>query len=165
MGTETTTDEFVAVARRIAAPAERVFGVLADPANHAAIDGTGWVRDPLEPADPITEVGQVFGMGMYHANHPDGEYRIHNLVEVFDAPRAIAWEPGQYGPDGALECGGWTWRYDVEPESPDDPDACRVTLTYDWSRVPPSVREYISFPPFGLDHLERSLDHLAELAG
>lgn len=162
MSTETTT-EVLAVSRTIDAPVATVFGVLADPAHHAAIDGTGWVREPLDPA-ALTEIGQIFGMGMYHANHPDGDYRMHNRVEVFEAPRAIAWQPGQYGPDGEIGFGGWTWGYEVEPEGAENPDACRVTLTYDWSRVPPSVREHIGFPPFGVDHLERSLDHLAELA-
>jgi hypothetical protein len=161
MGTETTTDETLVVTRVIGAPAERVFAVLADPASHRAIDGTGWVRESLEPGRRITEVGQIFGMGMYHANHPDGDYRMHNRVEVFEAPRAVAWQPGQYGPDGEIGFGGWTWGYEVEPEGD---DACLVTLTYDWSHVPSSIREYISFPPFGVDHLERSLGHLAELA-
>jgi hypothetical protein len=32
------------------------------------------------------------------------------------------------------------------------------------SAVPPSVREYIQFPPFDSDHLEHSLRHLAKLA-
>lgn len=162
MGTGTTTEESLVVTRRVDAPAERVFAVLADPARHAAIDGTGWVREPLEPGSRITEVGQIFGVGMYHPNHPDGDYRMHNLVEVFEEPRTIAWEPGQYGPDGEMGYGGWTWRYDLEPEGD---DACRVVLTYDWSRVPASIREYISFPPFPREHLERSLDNLARLAG
>jgi hypothetical protein len=33
----------------IKATAEAIFAVLVDPAKHAAIDGTGWVRDPLDP--------------------------------------------------------------------------------------------------------------------
>lgn len=39
-----------------------------------------------------------------------------------------------------------------------------MTLTYDWSAVPDSVREYLDFPPFGPEHLANSLRHLAELA-
>lgn len=152
--------EAVSATRRIEAPAPAVFAVLADPANHAAIDGTGWVREPLE-AEPITGVGQVFGMGMYHSNHPDGEYRMHNRVEVFDPPRALAWQPGQYGPDGELGFGGWIWRYDL---ADDGSDACRATLTYDWSAVPASIREYVPLPPFDDDHLARSLANLARLA-
>jgi hypothetical protein len=38
-----------------------------------------------------------------------------------------------------------------------------VMLTYDWSRVPPHHRD-IEFPPFGRQHLDNSLKHLAELA-
>ncbi len=44
------------------------------------------------------------------------------------------------------------------------PSETEVTLTYDWSAVPQSIREYIQFPPFGPEHLSNSLHHLAELA-
>jgi hypothetical protein len=56
---------------------------------------------------------------------------------------------------------GWTWRYDLVQLGPSETE---VTLTYDWSAVPPHIREYIHFPPFGPDHLANSLHHLAELA-
>lgn len=158
MGTGTVTED-MRVTRHVDAPAETVFAVLADPANHAAIDGTGWVREPLDPA-AITGVGQVFGMGMFHSNHPDGDYRMHNRVEVFAPPRTIAWQPGQYGPDGEIGYGGWFWRYDLEP----DGEGTRVTLTYDWSAVPAFLREHIAFPPFGEEHLTRSLENLAALS-
>ena len=39
------TEETVSATTTIGASAETVFAVLADPAQHAAIDGTGWVRD------------------------------------------------------------------------------------------------------------------------
>ncbi|MGH3418089.1 MAG: phosphotransferase [Streptosporangiaceae bacterium] len=39
-----------------------------------------------------------------------------------------------------------------------------ATLTYDWSAVLQSIREYLQFPPFGPEHLINSLRHLAELA-
>ena len=39
-----------------------------------------------------------------------------------------------------------------------------MTLTYDWSGVPPETREDISFPPFDVSHLDNSLKHLAALA-
>jgi hypothetical protein len=157
MGTERVT-----VSTTIEAAPEAVFAVLADPATHAAIDGTGWVVGSLE-GERITGVGQVFRMAMYHANHPDGDYRIANLVEVFDEPRAIGWKPGTESPEtGELSSGGWTWRYDLEAAGP---SRTTVTLTYDWSAVGAEVREYLQFPPFGLDHLDRSLQHLADLVG
>lgn len=144
----------------VAAPAARVFAVLADPAAHAVIDGTGWVQEALDRA-PLTEAGQIFRMGMYHADHPDGDYQVANQVQVFDPPRAIGWLPGQEKGDGHLEFGGWIWRYDLMPLGP---AVTEVKLTYDWSAVPQFIREYLRFPPFGREHLTNSLNHLAELA-
>jgi hypothetical protein len=101
-------------------------------------------------------------MTMYHENHPDKNYEMANRVEVFDEPHAIAWQPGQESPEsGELSFGGWIWRYDLEATGPSQ---THVTLTYDWSAVPPHVREYLHFPPFGLDHLDNSLRHLSDLA-
>jgi uncharacterized protein YndB with AHSA1/START domain len=152
--------EHVKASRTIKAAPEAVFAVLADPSAHADIDGTGWVRDSLD-GGRITAAGQVFRMAMYHPNHPDKDYKIANLVEVFDEPRAIAWKPGTESPEtGELSFGGWTWRYDLESTGP---SRTTVTLTYDWSAVPSEVREYIEFPPFGSDHLANSLQHLADL--
>ena len=62
--------------------------------------------------------------------------------------------------DRGLSFGGWTWRYDLEVLGQSQ---TRVTLTYDWSAVPPPVREHLSFPPFERDHLDNSLKHLSDL--
>jgi hypothetical protein len=144
----------------VAAPAARVFAMLADPTTHAAIDGTGWVQEAVDRA-PLTEVGQIFRMDMYHAGHLDGDYRVVNKVEVLDPARAIGWMTGTEKGDGELEFGGWIWRYDLAPLGPFETE---VTLTYDWSAVPQFIRERgIQFPPFGPEHLTNSLHHLAEL--
>lgn len=160
------TDDTVAATATINAPAETVFDLLADPATHAAIEGTGWVRQPVD-TDRLTEAGQVFRMAMFHPGHPNKNYEMVNRVEVLDRPAAIAWMPGAEprhipGRDAsegdAVEYGGWIWRYDLEP---DGAGRTVVTLTYDWSRV--QDRD-IDFPPFGPEHLDNSLQHLAELA-
>lgn len=152
--------ERVTATTTIEAAPEAVFAVLADPTTHAAVDGTGKVRGSID-GDPITAAGQVFRMAMYHENHPEKDYTIANLVEVFDPPRAIAWKPGTESLEtGELSFGGWTWRYDLEATGP---SRTTVTLTYDWSAVPPHVREYLHFPPFGRDHFDNSLQHLADL--
>jgi hypothetical protein len=57
----TVDQENVDATLTVAAPAARVFAVLADPTSHAAIDGTGWVAESVDPA-PLTEVGQIFRM-------------------------------------------------------------------------------------------------------
>ncbi|MBB4688393.1 SRPBCC family protein [Amycolatopsis jiangsuensis] len=155
-----STVEHVNATLTVAASATSVFAILADPTTHAAIDGTGWVQQALDPA-PLTEPDQIFRMNMYHANHPDGAYRTINRVELFDAPQIISWLPGYEKDDGQLDFGGWSWRYDLVPH---DPATTEVTLTYDWSAVPQPIREYLRFPPFSPGHLTASLHHLAELA-
>jgi uncharacterized protein YndB with AHSA1/START domain len=151
--------ETVSASTIIDAPPEAVFAVLADPARHAAIDGTGWVREPVA-SRPLTAAGQVFRMGMYHPGHPDGNYQMANRVQEFDPPHVISWEPGYGASDSDLQFGGWVWRYDLAPSGP---SGTRVTLSYDWSAVPGTLREHIGFPPFPPDHLGNSLAHLAGL--
>jgi len=153
--------EVVSATLTVAAPATRVFAVLADPTTHAAIDGTGWVQEPADRT-PLTEAGQLFRMDMHHADHPNGDYRVVNKVVVIDPPRAIGWLTGHEKDDGRLEFGGWVWRYDLASLGP---AGSEVTLTYDWSGVPRHIRERgIQFPPFGPEHLINSLHHLAGLA-
>jgi uncharacterized protein YndB with AHSA1/START domain len=161
-------EDFIAATTTIEAPAQTVFDVLADPAAHAAIDGTGWVGKPRTDT-PLSGTGQIFRMAMYHENHPDQHYETANRVEAFDPPRAIAWKTGsapgaptsEGTPDDELTYGGWVWRYDLAPVGDDRTD---VTLTYDWSAVPPELRELIGFPMFDPSHLDNSLRHLAGLA-
>ena len=155
------TDETISAATTITAPAEAIFAVLADPAQHAAIDGTGWVREPLD-GQPLTAAGQVFRVAMYNDSVPGGHYQMANRVQVFDPPRAISWEPGMETGGGDPQIVGHIWRYDLAPAGP---SGTEVTLSYDWSAVPDSLRQQLPFPfpPFAPDHLSNSLAHLAEL--
>jgi hypothetical protein len=167
------TNDTLSASITINAPAQDIFAVLADPARHTSIDGTGWVEKSLDPGE-LTAAGQTFRMTMYHPSHPDGNYEITNQVQVLDRPRAISWKPG-YVEDGVLKFGGWLWRYDLAEEGPaqgspaqgspaqGSPAQTRVTLTYDWSGAPDPVRQRIGFPPFPPSHLENSLAHLAGL--
>ena len=155
------TEETISATTIINASAQTVFDVLADPSTHAAIDGTGWVRESLDGVR-LAETGQIFRMAMYHENHPDKTYEMANKVVVYDPSRAIAWEPGQDSAgDGNLAFGGWIWRYDLTPVGPSETE---VALSYDWSAVPQHLREHIPFPPFDHEHLDNSVKHLAELA-
>lgn len=152
-------DDSVSATTVINAPAGDIFAVLADPAKHAAIDGTGWVRETLD-SKRLTAAGQIFRMSMYHPNHPDGTYQMANRVQLFEPPRAISWQPGNEAGDGTVSFPGWSWRYDLTPAGSSN---TTVTLTYDWSAVLDPIRAHIGFPPFPPEHLGNSLDHLAEL--
>ena len=98
--------ETITATATVNVPTFTVFDVLADPSTHAAIDGTGWVCEPVDDA-LLDHVGQVFRMGMYHPNHPDKNYETHNRLEVFDRPSAICWKPGYISSEtGELDFGG-----------------------------------------------------------
>ena len=145
----------------INAPAQTVFDVLADPSTHAAIDGTGWVRESLDGVR-LTETGQVFRMAMYHDNHPDKDYEMANKVVVYDPPHAIAWEPGQDSAgDGNLSV---RWLdLALRPEagrSVRDGGQAVLRLV---GGAAISARAH-PVPAVRLEHLDNSLKHLAELA-
>jgi uncharacterized protein YndB with AHSA1/START domain len=139
--------------RTVPAAPQAVFALLADPSRHHETEPTDWVRGSLEedPA-PLTEVGQVFGIEMFHEN-AGGRYEMHNRVIALEPERTIAWEPGQYGPDGELATGGWTWRYDLAPEA----GGTLVTLTHDWNATPDQIMEELGLPAFPPSFLEESL--------
>lgn len=146
--------------RVVGAPAAAVFALLTDPARHLETEPGDWVRDALDPA-PITGVGQVFGMDMYH-EAAGGAYVMHNRVIAYEQDRALAWEPGQLDERGELDTGGWIWRYDLEPAE----GGTRVHLTYDWSATPHALREQVGgMPPFGPGFLDDSLAALESAVG
>jgi hypothetical protein len=121
-----------------------VFAVLADPSQHAAIDGTGWVRESRD-GQRLTGSGQIFRVAMYHPNHPDGSYEMANQVLAFEPPRVISWKPGYVEPaTGKLEFGGWLWRYDLTQLG----RTRRGHALYDWSAVGPIPRQHIQFRRF-----------------
>src|SRR5580704_18234234 len=79
-----------AVSRDIAAPAGQIFSVLARPATHAEVDGSGMVRTALDDV-VISKVGDVFVLNMH--NDDIGGYVMENHVVEFEPGRRIAWEP------------------------------------------------------------------------
>jgi hypothetical protein len=73
-----------------------MFALLADPTTHSAIDGTGWVQEAVDRA-PLTEVGQIFRMDMYHPGHPDGDYQVVNKATRAEQKASRQWtvNPGE----------------------------------------------------------------------
>jgi hypothetical protein len=148
----TPAAERYVVTRTVAATPAEIFAVLVDPARHQNTEPTDWVRDAVDTA-PITGTGQLFAMNMY-LERAGGDYVTHNLVNVFEEDRAIAWMPGVLDDAGRHSPGGWFWRYDLAPNG----DATDVTLTYDWSGTPQDFRERVgTMPIFAEDYLAASL--------
>jgi hypothetical protein len=95
----------------------------------------------------------MFAMNMY-LPQAGGDYVTYNLVNVFEEDRAIGWMPGVFDDAGNHSPGGWSWRYDLAPNS----GGTDVTLTYDWSGTPQSFRDRVGeMPIFGEDYLVASL--------
>ena len=97
------------VERVIPAPPEKIFELLADPARHRDIDGSGSVKDPIEKSERL-ELGSKFGMNM-KIGLP---YKMESTVVAFDEGRCIAWQSRPKG-FGSRLGGGRIWRYDLEP--------------------------------------------------
>lgn len=135
--------------RVIAAPAESLFELIADPANQPGWDG----NDNLATAAPgqrVHAVGDAFVMTL--TNGADRE----NHVAEFEEGRLIAWHPSEPGkrPPGHL------WRWELEPV---DTASTRVIHTYDWTELTDQNRipKARATTP---EKLAASLDRLAEVA-
>ena len=139
----------VSGSRVIAAPAQAIFDVLADPAMHAVIDGTDSVGAPTEGGSSRLGLGSEFGMQMRIVV----PYRITNRVVEFEEGRRIAW----------THLGGARWRYELEPVE----GGTRVTETFDWSTGTPvlfdAFMRLTTFARRNMAGIERTLERLAEL--
>jgi uncharacterized protein YndB with AHSA1/START domain len=102
--------DVLTVERTIPAPPEAVFAVLADPARHHLIDGSGMLRGATGDAPRRLELGAAFGMGMKMGVH----YSTVNRVVEFEENRRIAWRTGPEGRMGRY-LAGRIWRYELEP--------------------------------------------------
>jgi hypothetical protein len=102
--------DVVSVERLIAAPADRIFELLADPSRHRDIDGSGSVRNAKESPPRLTMSAQ-FGMSM----HLGMNYSMTNEVIEFDDGKRIAWQTRPSGRFQGRFFGGRIWRYELEP--------------------------------------------------
>jgi uncharacterized protein YndB with AHSA1/START domain len=104
------SSDVVSVERVIAAPAAKIFDLLASPDRHRDIDGSGSVRD-AKASPARLAMGAKFGMGMRMGM----KYSTSNEIVEFDDGKGIAW---QTRPAGTLQgrfVGGRIWRYELEP--------------------------------------------------
>lgn len=135
----------VSTSRTIAADRQRIFDVLADPAMHPVIDGSGTVRQARQGAPARLAYGAKFGMSMKIG----APYRITNTVVEFDEGRRLAWRHYH----------GHVWRYELE----DVEGGTKVTETFDWSGARTKwTLEVTGFPEKNLEAMERTLERLEE---
>jgi len=135
----------VSATRVIAAPRQRLFDLIADPAMHPRIDGSGTVVASPVGAPERLGPGVRFGMGM----RMGPPYRTSNRVVEFEEGRRIGW--------AHLSRAVWRWEFaDVE-------GGTEVTESFDWSRARarPVMRR---FARGNAVSMRRSLERLAELA-
>jgi uncharacterized protein YndB with AHSA1/START domain len=133
----------VSTERVIAAPADRIFAVLADPRQHAVIDGSGTVKHTRSGPDRLA-LGARFGMAMHHLV----PYPVTNEVVEFEEGRRIAWQHLAHD----------VWRYELEPRD----GATLVRETFDWSRGRGGkVIEMMGIPRKNLASMEKTLERLA----
>ena len=104
--------------RFIPAAPEEIFEVLATPALHSVIDGSGTVKGAQPRGPERLVLGARFGMEM----NMRVDYKILNTVCDFDEGRRIAWRHFY----------GHVWRYILEPATDADGTAgTRVTEQWD----------------------------------
>ena len=100
----------VTVQRFIPAAAEEIFELLADPARHQEIDGSGTVVAARSKGERRLGLGDSFGMDMNWGV----AYSTRNVVTEFLDGRRIAWRTWAPAPLNKFFTGR-TWRYELEP--------------------------------------------------
>ena len=143
------TSTVVTASRAIAAPADKIFELIADPAMQPQWDGNDNLAE-APTGQRVRTVGDVFTMRL-----TEGSDRTNHVIE-FEEGRLIAWLPSEPGmpPPGQL----WRWRLE-----PLDGSRTLVTHTYDWSGLTDETRLPRARATTA-DRLLASIERLAALA-
>jgi len=132
----------VSATRVIAADAQQLFDIVADPTMHPVFDGSGSVRS-VSGVHRKLAMGDRFTAGM-RLGVP---YMIRNRVVEYDEGRRIAW----------AHIGGWRWRFEFDEVD----GGTLVTETFDWStsKVPWYV-ERLGWPRKNQANIDKTLGRL-----
>jgi uncharacterized protein YndB with AHSA1/START domain len=139
----------VSASRKIAASADQIFELIADPAQQPRWDGNDNLAD-APAGQRVTAVGAVFTMTL-----TGGQVRENHVVE-FDEGQRIAWRPAEPGQDPP----GHLWRWELDSINA---STTRVTHTYDWTQLTDAGR-FARARATTTDNLRESLERLAALA-
>jgi hypothetical protein len=138
----------VSESKVIAADAQTLFDIVADPAMHPRIDGSGSVQELRDGAPERLSLGAKFGMDMKLG----APYKITNTVVEFEEGRVIAWR----------HFNGHIWRYLFEPVEGG------TKVTEQWDARPAKNRLFLrlsGFPGRNRKGIKATLERLAELTG
>ncbi len=135
--------------REIAASTDRIFELIADPAQQPRWDGNDNLKEAA-PGQRVRAVGDVFTMRLTR-----GGIRDNHVVDFVEG-RRIAWRPAVQGksPPGHL------WAWELEPLGP---SRTLVTHTYDWTELTDRSRIPRARATTAVK-LQASLDRLAAMA-
>ncbi|MSO14690.1 MAG: dimethyladenosine transferase [Ilumatobacteraceae bacterium] len=129
----------------VAAPAQMIFDLLADPRRHGEIDGSGSIQSAQLDAPERLSLNATFGMKM-KIGVP---YKITNTVVEFEEGKTIAWR----------HFGGHIWRYNLEPTD----GGTKVTEQFDWNRSKtPLLLKLRKSPQENAKFMEKTLENLVK---
>lgn len=132
----------------IDADPQTLFDIVADPAMHPVIDGSGSVQGARAGGPERLSKGATFGMDMKLG----APYKITNTVVEFEEGRRIAWR----------HFNGHVWRYTFEPAPG---GGTLVTEQWDarpvWNKL---ALRLAGFPKRNRDGIRNTLKRLAEVA-
>jgi uncharacterized protein YndB with AHSA1/START domain len=135
--------------REIAASADRIFDLIADPAQQPYWDGNDNLKEAA-PGQRVGAVGEVFTTRLTR-----GGIRENHVVDFLEG-RRIAWRPAvpAKSPPGHL------WAWELQPRGP---SRTLVTHTYDWTELKDRSRIPRARATTAI-RLQASLDRLAAMA-
>jgi uncharacterized protein YndB with AHSA1/START domain len=149
MTAEQDVPRVVSASLEIAATAERIFELIADPSQQPRWDGNDNLAES-SPGQRVRRTGDVFTTKL-----TTGSVRENHVVE-FEEARRVAWCPSEVG----RRQPGHLWRWELEPLGD---SRTLVTHTYDWTLLADRKRlpRARSTTP---DRLRASLGRLAAVA-
>ena len=152
--------ERVSTTRRISAPADVIYAVVADPAGHVRIDGSGML-EAAGDARPLTAVGDTFDIHMDRTplNDIPGlvKYSVRNTVTRIEPGHLVEWTIGAVDQPPLGHVYGWQ----LDPVSDNETD---VTNYCDWTDIVADLRALDrTWPIVPLAMLEESVAKLDRL--